>query len=236
MCGRFTLRVPANVLVDEFGLAAAPALTPRYNIAPTQNTPVIRADAATGQRRCDLMRWGLVPSWADDPAIGNRMINARSETVAVKPAYRSAFQKRRCLVPADGYYEWRVMDGGKQPYLFHREDDRPFVFAGLWESWQAPDGSPLETFVIITTDANEQTLPYHDRMPVVLHGLALDLWLQPQAQRDQLLDLLRPRPLEQLVIDPVSKLVNNPRHDRPECVERLQSPGAPSQPSDEQSF
>lgn len=221
MCGRFTLRVPAGLLVEEFGLAAAPALSPRYNIAPTQNVPVIRASDDATQRRCDPLRWGLVPSWADDPAIGNRMINARSETVAVKPAYRAAFQRRRCLVPADGYYEWRAEGSGKQPYFFHLEGDRPFVFAGLWESWQAPDGSPLETFVIITTDANSQTQPYHDRMPVVLRGLALDLWLQPTAQRDQLLEILQPRPLDGLVIEPVSKLVNNPRNDRPECVQAL---------------
>lgn len=226
MCGRFTLRVPAGLLVEEFGLDAAPALTPRFNIAPTQNVPVIRAalDNAT-QRQCSLMRWGLVPSWADDPAIGNRMINARSETVAVKPAYRAAFQRRRCLVPADGYYEWRAAADGKQPYFFHLEYDRPFAFAGLWESWQSPDGSPLETFVIITTDANEQTQPYHDRMPVVLSGLARDVWLQPQATREQLLDLLLPRPFVGLVIEPVSKLVNNPRNDRPECVAPLSMPG-----------
>ena len=221
MCGRFTLRVPAGLLVEEFGLAAEPVLSPRYNIAPTQNVPVIRAADETSAKRCDLLRWGLVPSWADDPAIGNRMINARGETVAVKPSFRAAFSKRRCLVPADGYYEWRTTGDGKQPYFFHLDGDRPFVFAGLWESWQSPDGSPLETFVIITTNANEQTLPYHDRMPVVLRGSATDQWLHRQASRDQLLELLQSRPWDDLVIEPVSKLVNNPRNDRPECVQPL---------------
>lgn len=219
MCGRFTLRVPAGVLTEEFRLAAEPLFTPRYNIAPTQDVPVVRADAAASLRRCDLLRWGLVPSWADDVAIGNRMINARSETVAVKPSYRSAFSKRRCLVPADGYYEWRAAGTGKQPYFFHLEDHRPFALAGLWEAWQAPDGSTLETFVIITTDANQQTQPYHNRMPVVLHGADRDAWLLPDTSRDDLLAMLEPRPFDGLVIEPVSKLVNNPRNDRPECVQ-----------------
>lgn len=221
MCGRFTLRVPAGVLVDEFRLGVEPVVTPRYNIAPTQNVPVIRASADSELRRCDPLRWGLVPSWADDTAIGNRMINARSETVAVKPAYRAAFSRRRCLVPADGYYEWRAEGKAKQPFFFHRADDRPFALAGLWETWQSPDGSPLESFVILTTDANEQTLPYHDRMPVVLRGLDVDTWLHPQATKEQLLALLLPQPFDSLVIEPVSKLVNNPRNDLPECVLRL---------------
>lgn len=223
MCGRFTLRVPAGVLVEEFRLDAEPLFSPRFNIAPTQDSPVIRAQAVTHARSCAPLRWGLVPSWADDPAIGNRMINARGETVAEKPSYRAAFAKRRCIVPADGYYEWKAEGKAKQPYLFHLAGNQVFGFAGLWEAWQAPDGSTLETFTIITTAANEQTQPYHDRMPVVfLPGEGeIDAWLSPSTSRGDLLALLATRPRPGLVIEPVSKLVNNPRNESPECVQPL---------------
>lgn len=222
MCGRFTLRTPAGALAEQFQLDAAPALEPRYNIAPTQEAPAIRA-SESGRRFAALLRWGLVPFWADDPSIGSRMINARGETVATKPAFRAAFQRRRCLIPADGYYEWRAEPDAKlkQPYLFHRAGDRPFVFAGLWESWQAPDGSTLETFAIVTTEASAELRPYHDRMPVVLDDDQWSIWLRPDVDREQLQALIATRPTPGWRIDPVSRLVNNPRHDRPECVQIL---------------
>lgn len=219
MCGRFTLRTPLNLLVEQLMLDFAPGeLPPRYNIAPTQPVAVVR-QADDGQSRMDFLRWGLVPSWAKDTAISNRLINARAETVAEKPAFRAAFKRRRCLVPTDGYFEWQAQGKAKQPYLIDMQNGEPFAFAGLWESWQAPDGSPLETFTLITTDANETTRPIHDRMPVILSPEAHAMWLDGDfAARQPLLDLLVPFEAEPMRTTPVSRHVNNPRNDDPECV------------------
>jgi putative SOS response-associated peptidase YedK len=223
MCGRFTLRSPMQILVRQFRLDVATPLRPRYNIAPTQDVAVVRATEA-GQRELVMMRWGLVPSWADDLAIGNRMINARGETLAEKPSFRSAFKKRRCLVLADGYYEWKQVTKPKQPYLFHFEDDRPFALAGLWESW-SKSGSPIETCTIITTSPSPLSAAIHDRMPVILDDAAIDRWLDPQiTDAAEITQLIRPFEDPAFVIDPVSTLVNSPTHEDPRCVEPTQLP------------
>lgn len=222
MCGRFTLRTNLNRVLQDMGVDDGPDWTPRYNLAPTQSVPVVRIQAE-GLRSCDLLRWGLVPSWAKDPKAVPRggLINARSETVATQPAFRSAFRKRRCLVLADGYYEWKPAGKLKQPYFIRRPDDEPFTFAGLWEHWQPAEGSAWETFTLITTAANDLTRPIHDRMPVIVAGSDRDLWLSADADPSQLKPLMRPFDSDALVADPVSTAVNNPRNDVAECVKPI---------------
>jgi len=223
VCGRFTLRANLNRVLQEMGVEVGPEWIPRYNISPTQSVPVVRV-SADGPRTCDLLRWGLVPSWAKDPKAVPRggLINARCETVATQPAFRSAFKKRRCLVLADGYYEWKPAGKLKQPYLIRRADDEPFTFAGLWEYWKPDDGPAWQTFTLITTAANDLTRPIHDRMPVILAGRDRDTWLTPDADPAQLKPLLRPFESESLVADPVSTAVNNPRNDVAECAKPIQ--------------
>jgi putative SOS response-associated peptidase YedK len=222
VCGRYTLRAPGKLVADLFGLAGEPALTPRYNIAPTQPVPVIRvlrANPATRERELVPLRWGLVPPWADDPAIGNRLINARAETVAGKPSFRAAFKYRRCLVPADGFYEWRKEGGKKQPLYVRRKDGRPFAFAGLWERWERA-GEVIESCAIITTGANDLMGEFHDRMPVILRPEDYDLWLDPVVQEPKLVEpLLKPCPGDELEAYPLSRLVNDARTEDPRCVE-----------------
>lgn len=219
MCGRFTLHARLNLLLQQFALEAGPEIAPRYNISPTQLVPVVRC-RKDGQREMIMMKWGLVPSWAKDPSIGNRMINARSETVASKPSFRTAFKRRRCLIPADGYYEWKRVGGAKQPYYIRLQDDRPFAMAGLWESWRDEEDQRLRTFTIITTNANETTCEVHDRMPVILSPLDYELWLNPEfEEQEPLQSLLQPYDPNDVVLDPVSTHVNNSRHDDPECIE-----------------
>jgi putative SOS response-associated peptidase YedK len=168
MCGRYTLYTPTpEALADQFGLAAVPPLAPRFNIAPTQAVPAVRACTDRPSRELVLLRWGLVPSWADDVSIGNRLLNARAETVASKPSFRTAFRRRRCLLPADGFYEWKAAGKKKQPYHFHLQDGQVFAFAGLWEEWQR-DGEAIFSCTILTTSANDLLVRYHDRMPVIL--------------------------------------------------------------------
>jgi putative SOS response-associated peptidase YedK len=224
VCGRFTLRASGERLAEAFGLSAQPSLFPRYNIAPTQAVPVIRvlrANPGTKERELVPLRWGLVPSWADDPAIGNRLINARSETVADKPSFRGAFRHRRCLIPADGFFEWRKEGKVKQPVYVQRRDGQPFAFAGLWEEWER-EGEVIESCAIITTAANDLMAEFHDRMPVILDPKDYDLWLDPQVQDPRLLEpLLRPYSSGELVAHPVSQMVNNPRNEGPGCVEPL---------------
>ncbi len=217
MCGRFTLRSPADLLREIFGVGPLPGFCPRYNIAPGQPVAAVRGSP----REWVELRWGLVPFWADDPAVGSRMINARAETLARRPAFRDAFARRRCLIPADGFYEWqRVAPGLKQPWFLHRRDDRPFAFAGLWESWRPrSDTPPLQTCALITTDANAAVAPIHDRMPVILPPHAFDTWLDPAATGEELAGLLRPAPDDELEAYPVGVWVNDPRHDDPRCLQ-----------------
>ena len=222
MCGRFTLRVPTSAIVEHFALLGKmPLLAPRYNIAPTQPVAVVRLDgrATTPRRELASLRWGLIPHWAKDPSIGARMINARAETVAEKPAYKAALRRRRCLVPADGFYEWRKDRNRKQPYFISLHDDRLFAFAGLWESWEGADHSYIESCTLLTTEPNELIRPIHDRMPVILSRNAYDLWLDPAVQdAARLTPLLCPCPAEGMQARAVGTLVNSPRNDSPACI------------------
>jgi putative SOS response-associated peptidase YedK len=221
MCGRYTLSIPAEILAETFGVDAEHTrerAEARYNICPTQEAVVVRR-AEDGHRELTALRWGLVPFWAEDPVIGNRMINARAETVADKPAFRTSFKKRRCLVLADGYYEWKKEPGGKQPYWIHRPDGGLLALAGLWSRWEGPAG-PLETFAILTTEAHPAIAHVHDRMPVILAPEHWDLWLDPAVE-----DRARLRPLlthvggDGLALRPVSRAVNSPANDSPRLLE-----------------
>lgn len=231
MCGRYTLATPTEALRALFGFSETPNLAPRYNIAPTQDAPVVRGGEG-GARHIALLRWGLVPFWAKDASIGNRLINARAEGLSEKPAFREAFRRRRCLVPADGFYEWRREGAIKQPYRFVIEDGRPFAFAGLWEAWKNPadGGGPLETFTIVTSDANTAVRPVHDRMPVILAPGDYDAWLDPETPIVRVLELLRPCPVEGLRSYPVGTRVNSPRADDPGLISPL-SPEGPAERS-----
>ncbi|HEX4589093.1 MAG TPA: SOS response-associated peptidase, partial [Gemmataceae bacterium] len=218
MCGRFTLRSRLNVVVRELDLFGDVEWEPRYNIAPTQPVPIVRPDE-DGRRACALARWGLIPSWAKDPKQCGLLINARAETVAEKPAFRTAFRKRRCLVLSDGYYEWQALgDKKKQPYFIHRPDNGVFGFAGLWECWSGGDGPPVESCTITTTTANDGVVHVHDRMPVILEPGEWDSWLAPTAEPSVLSMLLRPFPASGLAADAVGTLVNNAKNDAAECV------------------
>lgn len=218
MCGRYTITLEADAALMELGLSQMPeGYQPRFNVAPTQPIAVV-ADA--NERKAEWMRWGLIPSWAKDASIGSRLINARSETLIEKPSFRSAFAKRRCLVLADGFYEWQkggAAGGRSQPYYFKRVDGKPFVFAGLWEFWRSPDGEPVRSCTIITTEANGLVKPVHERMPVMLSGEPLWAWLEDQPQA-YLLSLLRPYPAEEMTAFPVSAMVNRPEQDTPDLI------------------
>jgi putative SOS response-associated peptidase YedK len=217
MCGRYNLTAPPDVLARVFCVPSVPPLPPRYNIAPTQAVAIVRQSAA---RELALVRWGLIPSWSSDPAIGNRLINARAETVAEKPSFRAAFRQRRCLVLADGFYEWQKAVKHKQPYHIRMKDDGPFAFAGLWERWQEPGGEPIESFTILTTEANELMKPLHDRMPVILAPWDYDRWIDPRSREvEELQALLVPCPDEWLTATAVSSYVNSPKNEGPKCLE-----------------
>ncbi|MBI1902620.1 MAG: SOS response-associated peptidase [Planctomycetia bacterium] len=226
MCGRFTLRTSPQKVAEHFALAAVPELPPRYNIAPSQAVAVVRAKA-DGQRpvrELALMEWGLIPSWAHDPKETGQMINARCETAANWPTFRSAFCKRRCLIPADGFYEWQKTGGKKQPFFIGRKDGEPFGFAGLWEIWGEGENS-RRMCAILTTDANDVLRPIHDRMPVIVAPADYALWLDPAVDSPEpLAHILAPYPAEEMTAWPVSTLVNKPANDTPQCVERFAPP------------
>jgi putative SOS response-associated peptidase YedK len=217
MCGRYTLKTPADVLAERFDLDEYPSsLTPNYNIAPTQEVAAVVEEDE--KRKLELFRWGLVPSWAKDPAIGNKMINARAETVSEKPSFRSAFKKRRCLIVADGFYEWQKSDNGKQPFYIRMKDSSPFAFAGLWESWDK--GEEIRSCSIITTDANDLMNEIHHRMPVILPPENYGVWLDPDFdEKEALSDLLRPYPSEEMKAYAVSRRVNRPSNNEPSVIE-----------------
>ncbi len=222
MCGRVTVRTSPDQLVAELGLAGIRSAVdrPRYNLCPTQQMPVVTND---GARMLDTFRWGLIPSWAKDPSIGSKLINARGETVAEKPSFRTALKKRRCLVLVDGWYEWKQSTKPKTPYHFHRKDGRALALAGLWEEWTAPDtGEVLSTCTIITTGPNTLMAPIHDRMPVILSPQGQDVWLRPEPQEPAvLLPLLVPFGEDALDAYEVARVVNSPSNDVPACVERV---------------
>ena len=218
MCGRYILSSKRQAVAEAFDLDEVPELPARYDIAPTQDVPVVRLDPASGRRGLSLLRWGLIPSWADDAAIGNRMINARAETVSEKPAFRTAFKKRRCLVVANGFYEW-TKKNGKTPHYFYLKDHASFAFAGLWERWERGEG-PVESCTHLTTGPNAVGAPIHDRMPLILPESAYDLWLDPEVQDPSVLQsLLVPFPAEEMEAYPVGTLVNSPAHDGERCIE-----------------
>ena len=217
MCGRFTLTVDPSDLQQQFGLKEPPPaeLGPRFNIAPSQAVAVV---ANNKDRTLELFQWGLIPSWAKDPKIGNKLINARAETLAEKPSFRTALKRRRCLVLADGFYEWRKHGAGakapKTPMYVTMQDGKPFAFAGLWEVWQPPDGGLIKTCTIITTEPNALMAPIHNRMPAILRPGAYEDWLNPQLRDEHVLThWLNPYPAELMKARPVSKLVNNPRNE-----------------------
>lgn len=222
MCGRFTLTVDAESIQMHFPWLKVPdIIEPRYNIAPSQPIAVV---PNTGENELDFFIWGLIPSWAKDPKIGNRLINARSETLSEKPSFRSAYKRRRCLVLADGFYEWVKQPGQKvkSPFYVQMESKEPFAFAGLWETWYSPDGSELKTAAIITTEPNELVSRIHARMPVILPREAYDLWLDPEEKsKDNFDHILTPYPSSEMIQFPVSRIVNSPSNDSPGCIEPL---------------
>jgi putative SOS response-associated peptidase YedK len=224
MCGRFNQRASPKQLAAAFDVPEPPELPLRYNIAPTQPVAAVRIRPGDNNRELVNLRWGLIPRWADDPKIGYSLINARSETVATKPSFRSSFKSRRCLIPATGFYEWQKREGSKQkqPYHIGLKDDQPFAFAGLWDEWHKSDGEVIESFTILTTDANELMRPIHNRMPVILPRADHGAWLDPGLQdRETLTQMLRPFPPEEMSAYPISTFVNAPRNEGPQCVEKV---------------
>ena len=218
MCGRYTLATPAGKLAEQFGFEdSSVELSESYNVAPTQGVATVLEE--DGRRRLEVFRWGLIPPWADDPQIGSRMINARSETAPEKPSFRRAFRERRCLIPADGFYEWQRTNGAKQPFYIHMHDGHPFAFAGLWESWSKGGEGEVRTCAILTTEANAVVGDVHERMPVIVAPDAYDVWLDPASERDELVDLLAPYPDEEMEAYPVSRFVNSPSNNDPRCIE-----------------
>ncbi len=219
MCGRFTLRAPLSVLAQQFqfDLDNATQLPLRYNIAPTQDVAAVRL--VNGKRQLAMLRWGLIPSWAKDTKIASSTINARADTVATKPAFRAAYKRRRCLVLADGFYEWLKVGKAKQPYLYEVDGGKPFAIACLWESWWGTgdkESPPLESCSLITTDANKLAQEVHDRMPVILDSVDYDAWLNPES--GDVAYMLLPFDTERMTARPVSTYVNNARNQGPECV------------------
>ena len=222
MCGRFTRTENMQHLAELLGLPIPPPLTPRYNIAPSQLVACVRRNPETTKREWVELQWGLVPSWAKDPSIGHKLINARGERVAEKPSFRHAFKLQRCLVLADGFYEWKREGKTKQPYYIRFKDHRPFAFAGLWERWEKKDLA-IESCSLITIGPNAVMEPIHHRMPVILATTQYAEWLDASLHETERLNtLLRPFPPEEMEAYPVSLMVNNPRNDQPECVMPIQ--------------
>lgn len=227
MCGRYSLTSPPEAIQRLFALdGPAPNFGPRYNIAPTQDAPVVGLRKDGAARGLAMLRWGLVPFWSEGPDSRYSMINARAESVRSKPAFRAAFKERRCLVPADGFYEWKARGSGqkKQPHRIVRQDGEPFAFAGLWEHWEPKEGGdeePIRSFTIIVTDANELLKPIHERMPVILAPEDYGRWLS--GEPDDAEELLQPFPPGKLRVYPVSTRVNAPKNDDPECIEPLEA-------------
>lgn len=219
MCGRFTLTVDPGQLQTAFPWVEVPdQITPRYNIAPTQAVAVIPND---GRNRLDFYIWGLIPSWSKDPQIGNRMINARSETLAEKPSFKTAFRRKRCMILADGFYEWQSQEGSKAkiPMYIKLQTGAPFAFAGLWDIWYSPDGSEIRSCTIITTEPNTLLRKIHNRMPVILQEDTFATWLDPEEKNPhELQQLLVPLPSDLMRAYPVSRAVNNPANDSPDCI------------------
>ncbi len=218
MCGRYALRTPVDVLAEGFEIEEYTSfITPNYNVASTQEAAAVVEEDE--KRKLEMFHWGLIPSWAKDPDIGNKMINARAETVSEKPSFRSAFKKRRCLILADGFYEWQKTDNGKQPYHIKMQDDSPFAFAGLREVWDKY-GEEIRSGTIITTNANDLMSEIHRRMPVILHPENYEVWLDPDFdEREALTSVLKPYPVDAMEAYPVSRRVNKPSNNEPSILE-----------------
>jgi putative SOS response-associated peptidase YedK len=220
MCGRFELHSAFEVIAKLFGLGGSVPMPTGYNIAPGQDIAIIVNEG--GQNRLSLCHWGFVPSWCKELNEGYRMINARAETVAEKPSFREAFSRHRCLVVADGFYEWKNEGGKKRPFYVHRKDGRPFGMAGLYNLWVSPEGNRVCTSTIITTDANEELAPIHDRMPVILPMDDTSRWLDPAIhEKDKLLPMLKPCPAGEIELYEVSASVNSPKNDTAENIARV---------------
>lgn len=231
MCGRFVSTLPPDILAITLSatMGTDTNLEPNWNVAPTQAAPVVRIDPSTGQRRIDLLRWGLVPHFTKDLKVARKPINARSETAGSSGMFRGALTGRRCLVPADAFYEWKTMPDGKQPYAIARQDKVPLVFAGLWEGWRSPDGAVLRTFTILTTAANRIMQGLHERMPVVLEARDWAQWLGEQEGDPKA--LMRPADEGVLEMWPVSRAVNSVRNNGSALLDRIDDPESPP-PSD----
>lgn len=242
MCGRFTLASELEQLSEHFDdLQLDMEFSPRYNITPTQDVAVIANTSEIGEgHRLELYHWGLIPSWAKDPKIGSRMINARSETLTEKPSFRSAYKRRRCLILADGYYEWQTVPGekSKQPIYVRLKSQNPFAFAGLWEEWKANYmENPLRSCTIITCSPNSYLEEYHHRMPVILPKDAYAQWLAPSEQSSEMLQpLLKPFPEDEMEAYPVSRYVNRPANDSPECIQRVSEMDTDNQKMEQSLF
>ena len=222
MCGRFALPIPARSLAEQLSLSEFTEYPPRYNIAPTNLIPAVILDSKRHERILRMFHWGLIPFWAKDTKIGSKMINVRAETITEKPAFRSAFKKRRCLIPAAGFYEWKKETSGKNPYYIYLRDGKPMIFAGLWEQW-GKDGEFIESCTIITTTANNLVEELHSRMPVILNPKDYDTWLDTEkCDADSLTLLLKPYPQELMTMHPVSSDINSPRYDNSSCIDPLE--------------
>jgi putative SOS response-associated peptidase YedK len=226
MCGRFTLATEPKAIAALFQMPGEPELPLRYNVAPTQTVPAARRDPQTGRQELSAFRWGLIPHWAKDTKAAAGMINARSETVAEKLAFRSAFRQLRYLIPASGFYEWAKPGpepkAKKQPWYFRLASGQPFAFAGLWELWHSPDGEEVQSCALLTTEANETVRPVRDRMPVILPPADFARWLDPALQDPVAsMPLLQPYPAREMVAYPVGLVVNSPKNNGPDCISPL---------------
>lgn len=220
MCGRFAQRTDSKKLAKVFGVAEVPVMEARFNITPAQD--ILGVFQSEDGRQVTFYQWGLVPSWAKDKSMGSRLINARSETVAEKPAFREAFKKRRCIIPADGFYEWQKTDGKKQPFFFRMRNESPFGFAGLWEHWEGRGGESINSCTILTTEANDVLRPVHDRMPVILHPDDYDLWLDSDVRKLELVkELLSSYPASEMMSYPVGTSINSPRNQGAKLIEQV---------------
>lgn len=221
MCGRFVLILEPGDFEDDFDLGGIPeSYLPRYNIAPTQPVAIVRNPI---ERKVEMFRWGLIPSWAKDMTIGSRLINARAESLAEKPSFRNALSRRRNVILTSGFYEWKpggtlANPKGKIPVFIHMKDNKPFAFAGLWEEWHSPEGETVRSTTIITTSSNSLISPFHDRMPVILDDAKRWQWLDPATSQKEALSLLAPYPAGEMTYYPVGTMVNNPSYDSPECI------------------
>jgi putative SOS response-associated peptidase YedK len=222
MCGRYALTSPPEVILERFKLLWSPSFSAHYNIAPSQMIPVVRLTAQG--RELAFLKWGLIPSWTKDPAIGARLINARAETIADKPVFRNSYRRRHCLVPADSFYEWKTIAKRKQPYCIGMADHTLFGMAGLWEHWMSPAGEAVETCTIITTNANELVGQLHDRMPLIIQPSDYGSWLHASNPKAEA--LLKPFPSDLMRYYPVSTHVNKVSNDDAQCLEPVEEPAA----------